>query len=236
MLISAGPLFTFTPAVSFLVACKSKGEVDHLWNELHESGKELMPLAKYPFSERYGWTEDKYGLSWQLMYIGDQKMEQRITPTMMFVGDQCGKAEEAMQFYTSIFHDSAITDITRYGPHAEPNKENMVMHGAFMLENQGFASMDSAYEHAFTFNEAISFMVYCDSQKEIDYYWDSLTAYPEAEQCGWLKDKYGFSGQIVPRIMETMMQEKNPEKLSRITKAFLNMKKFDVAELEKASY
>lgn len=96
--------------------------------------------------------------------------------------------------------------------------------------------MDSAYEHAFTFNEAISFMVYCDSQKEIDYYWDSLTAYPEAEQCGWLKDKYGFSWQIVPRIMETMMQEKNPEKLSRITKAFLNMKKFDVAELEKASF
>jgi predicted 3-demethylubiquinone-9 3-methyltransferase (glyoxalase superfamily) len=94
--------------------------------------------------------------------------------------------------------------------------------------------MDSAYGHAFAFNEAISFIVPCDTQEEIDYYWEELSAVPEAEQCGWLKDEYGVSWQIVPTAMDEMMRKGNKEQIARLTEAFLKMKKFDIAELHNA--
>lgn len=234
MLLSAGPLFKFTPAVSFLIACSSVAEVERLWGKLIENGAALMELGAYPFSEKYGWLIDKYGLSWQVMYMGDFEIKQKITPTLMFVGDQCGNAEEAIRFYTTVFEHSSIGHILRYGENAAPDKPNTIQHVDFVLENQTFAAMDSAYEHNFTFNEAISLMVMCDTQEEIDYYWDKLSAVPEAEQCGWLKDKYGFSWQIVPRVMNEMMQTKDAAKLAQVTEAFLKMKKFNIAELIKA--
>lgn len=234
MLLSAGPFFKFTPAVSFLIACNTVDEVNMIWEKLIKKGKALMPLDTYPFSDRYGWVSDEYGLSWQVMSMGDLEVKQKITPTMMFVGANCGKAEEAIQFYTTVFKDSKIIDILRYGKDALPDKPDTIQHIAFSLENQEFAAMDSAYEHDFTFTEAISFVVNCDTQEEIDYYWSSLSAVPEAEQCGWLKDKYGFSWQIVPTIMNVMMQSKDSKKLEQVTQAFLKMKKFDIAELTKA--
>ena len=234
MLLSAGPLFKFTPAVSFLIACSSVEEVEVLWEKLIENGAALMPLDAYPFSKKYGWVMDKYGLSWQVMYMGDFEIKQKITPTLMFVGDQCGNAEEAIQFYTSLFKQSSVGNILRYGEDAAPDKANTIQHVDFVLENQSFSAMDSAHKHNFTFNEAISLMVMCDTQEEIDYYWDKLSAVPEAEQCGWLKDKYGFSWQIVPTIMNDMMQNKDPKKLAQVTEAFLKMKKFDIPELIKA--
>ena len=234
MLLSAGPLFKFTPAVSFLIACSSVEEVEVLWEKLIENGLALMPIDAYPFSEKYGWVMDKYGLSWQVMYMGDFEIKQKITPTLMFVGDQCGNAEEAIQFYTTLFKDSSVGHILRYGEDAAPDKANTIQHVDFVLENQTFAAMDSAHEHNFTFNEAISLMVMCDTQEEIDYYWDKLSAVPEAEQCGWLKDKYGFSWQIVPTIMNEMMQTKEAVKLAQVTEAFLKMKKFDIAEAIRA--
>lgn len=193
-----------------------------------------MPLGSYPFSERYGWVMDRYGLSWQIMYVGDVEIKQKITPTMMFVGDQCGKAEEAITLYTSLFPSSEMFHIQRYGEDAHPNKSGTIQHLEFTLDHQGFAAMDSAFDHQFTFNEAISFVVNCDTQEEIDYYWSKLSAVPEAEQCGWLKDKYGFSWQITPTIMQDIMKENNPDKIDQVTKAFLKMKKFDIAELRRA--
>ncbi len=94
--------------------------------------------------------------------------------------------------------------------------------------------MDSARVHGFTFNEAISFVVHCDTQEEVDHYWDRLSAHPEAEQCGWLKDKYGLSWQIVPNAMNEMLDDKDRQKLARVTEAFLKMKKFDIAALKRA--
>ncbi|HYE09256.1 MAG TPA: VOC family protein [Patescibacteria group bacterium] len=234
MLLSAGPYFKFTPAVSFLIACSTVAEVETLWGKLIQDGQALMPLDSYPFSEKYGWVIDKYGLSWQVMHMGDFEMKQKITPTLMFVGDQCGNAEEAIRFYTSTFNDSKIGDIVRYGEDAAPNKPETIEHVTFTLESQSFSAMDSAYDHDFTFNEAISFVVNCDTQEEIDYYWGRLSAVPEAEQCGWLKDKYGLSWQIIPTIMNAMMKNKDPRKLAQVTEAFLKMKKFDIAELMKA--
>jgi predicted 3-demethylubiquinone-9 3-methyltransferase (glyoxalase superfamily) len=234
-LINAGPLFKFNPSISFLVACSTKEEVDELWKKLSEGGgMALMELAEYPFSEKYGWVQDKYGLSWQVMFMGDRKIKQRIVPTLMFVGKQCGKAEEAINFYASIFDNARVGDILRYSKGEEPDKEGTVKHAAFMLEGQEFAVMDSARVHNFAFNEAISFMVHCETQKEIDYYWGKLSTYPEAEQCGWLKDKYGLSWQIVPNLMDEMLKDNDKNKIARVTEAFLQMKKLDIAKLKKA--
>jgi len=233
-LINAGPLFKFTPAVSFLVACDTKEEVEALWNELAKGGSALIELGEYPFSEKYGWTQDRYGLSWQVMFMGDRKIEQKITPTLMFVGEQCGKAEEAIKFYASVFHDAKIGHILRYGKGEKPDKEGTIKHAGVSLEGESFAVMDSARAHNFTFNEAISFMVHCDTQEQIDYFWSKLSADPTAEQCGWLKDKFGLSWQIVPTVMEEMLSDKDQSKLARVTEAFLKMRKFDIAKLKEA--
>ena len=194
-----------------------------------------MPLDKYPFSERYGWLQDKYGLSWQLI-LSNPEGEERpfIVPSLMFVGKVCGKAEESTNFYMSVFKNSRRGIVARYPKGMEPDKEGTIMFTDFMIENQWFAAMDSARAHNFAFNEATSFMVYCDTQKEIDYYWDRLSAVPEAEQCGWLKDKYGLSWQIVPTTMDEMMANGTREQIDRLTQAFLPMKKLVIAELEKA--
>ena len=234
--LNAGPIFKFTPSVSFLIACRTKEEVENLWKELSAGGTALMELGEYPFSEKYGWTQDRYGLSWQVMAMGDRPITQRIIPTLMFVGSVCGKAEEASQMYASIFHNSKVGDILRYGKGEAPDKEGTIKHAAFTLEGQQFAAMDSAHEHKFTFNEAISFLVRCGTQAEIDYYWDKLIVDgdPNAQVCGWLKDKFGVSWQVSPTILEEMLQDPDQEKVERVTNAFLKMKKFDIEELKKA--
>jgi predicted 3-demethylubiquinone-9 3-methyltransferase (glyoxalase superfamily) len=234
MAISAGPLFKFTPAVSFLVRCRSKEEVDELWERLSEGGAALMPLDSYPFSERFGWTEDRYGLSWQVMHAGEEDIQQRITPALMFVGEVCGKAEEAVNFYASVFPASKVGRVLRYAKGEEPDQEGTIKHARFTLVGQEFAAMDSAHEHGFGFNEAISFRVGCETQEEIDYYWDSLSVVPEAEQCGWLKDEFGVSWQIVPSLLVELLGSGTDEQTARVTDAFLQMKKFDIAELKRA--
>jgi predicted 3-demethylubiquinone-9 3-methyltransferase (glyoxalase superfamily) len=234
MAISAGPLFKFTPAVSFLISRNTKEEVDSVWARLSDGGNVLMPLDSYPFSERYGWTEDRYGLSWQIALAGGEARTHAITPTLMFVGDVAGKAEEAINLYTSVFPDSKAGQILRYRDSEQPDEEGTIKHASFSLVGQDFAAMDSAREHGFGFNEAISFLVNCETQEEIDYYWDSLSAVPEAEQCGWLKDRYGLSWQIVPAAMDEMMDTGTKEQIARVTEAFLKMKKFDIAELRRA--
>jgi predicted 3-demethylubiquinone-9 3-methyltransferase (glyoxalase superfamily) len=216
MAISAGPLFKFNPSMSFIVnfdplffdpsLSREKGareKIDEVWEKLSDGGTVLMPIGQYPFSERYGWIQDKYGLSWQLILSnpeGDSRPP--IVPSMLFVGENCGKAEEAINFYLSVFRNSKQGNLIRYSAGQEPDKEGTIMFADFMLENYWFAAMDSAREHNFTFNEAISFIVSCGGQEEIDYYWDNLSAVPEAEQCGWLKDKFGVSWQIVPSAMD----------------------------------
>jgi predicted 3-demethylubiquinone-9 3-methyltransferase (glyoxalase superfamily) len=234
MAISAGPLFTFNPTVSFAVSCTTREQVDALWARLSEGGKDLMPLGSYPFSERYGWTEDRYGLSWQISLAGQDQDGQRITPTLMFVGEVAGKAEEAINFYASVFPNSAVGFSLRYGKGEEPDEEGTIKYASFQLDGQEFAAMDSARDHDFGFNEAISLIVNCETQEEIDRYWDGLSAVPESEQCGWLKDRYGLSWQVVPTAMDEMLRDGTKEQVARVTEAFLQMKKFDLAELRRA--
>ncbi len=231
--INGGPYFTFTPAISLLVSCGMEEEVDRLWNEL-SSGRVLIDLSSYPFSERYGWMQDRYGLSWQIMYTKSE-IPQKIVPSLMFTGEQAGKAEEAIRFYTSIFRNTAAGGISRYEKGEEPDREGTVKYAGFTLEGQQFAAMDSALEHDFTFNEAVSLMVECQDQREIDYYWDKLTgAGGEEGICGWLKDRYGVSWQVAPSVLDEMLRDPDREKAARVTEAFLKMKKFDIATLERA--
>lgn len=241
MSISAGPLFKFNPSVSFMINFdpsrdeNARKNLDLLWEQLSNGGKVLMPLDQYPFSKRYGWIEDKYGLTWQLI-LSDPEGEERpfIVPTLLFTEEVCGQAEEALNFYCSAFENSKEGLIARYGKGQEPDKEGTIMFADFMIEGQWFAAMDSAREHGYAFNEAISFLVSCDTQKEIDYYWDKLSAVPGAGQCGWLKDKFGLSWQISPTKLNKMINEGTPEQVERVTKAFLQMKKFDLEKLEEA--
>ena len=164
----------------------------------------------------------------------NETIKQKITPVLMFVGQVCGKTEEALCFYTSLFKDPPPRILGRYGKGEEPDQEGTTRYAQFTLLGQEFGAMDSARPHAFAFNEAISFMVPCDTQDEIDYYWERLSADPNGGQCGWLKDKYGLSWQITPTLMNQMMATHDPQKLARVTQAFLKMKKFDIAELQKA--
>ena len=233
-LISAGPYFKPNPSISFLVACESGAEVDRYWKAFGEGSTALMPLDAYPFAERYGWLEDRYGFSWQFIHSSGIRPSRKIVPTLMFTGGVLGRAEEAARRYASVFPGSKLLEVLRYGPDEAPNTESMAKHLEFSLSGQGFAAMDSAYDHDFAFNEAVSLIAYCGSQEEIDRYWKALSARPEAEQCGWLKDEFGVSWQIVPEALDRMMRDPDPERRARVTEAFLAMKKFDLAKLEKA--
>jgi predicted 3-demethylubiquinone-9 3-methyltransferase (glyoxalase superfamily) len=256
MAISAGPYFKLNPSISFMVnfdplffgtsptaAEDARRKLDEVWQKLSEGGTVLMPLDQYPFNPRYGWIQDRYGLSWQLL-LGKPEGDPRpsIVPSLMFTGANAGKAEAAVDFYVSVFRNSRRGITSRYAAGQEPDKEGTLNFADFMLEGYWFAAMDSAREHKWAlsaqghigFNEAVSLMVNCADQKEIDYYWDKLSAVPEAEQCGWLKDKYGVSWQVVPKAMQQMMSNGTSEQIARVTQAFLPMKKFDLAALEKA--
>ncbi len=233
MLLSAGPYFKVNPSISFMINCDSEEEVRYYYDKLIQGGSALMPLDKYDFSDLYAWVEDVFGVSWQIM-LTKVSEPVKIRPAMMFVGNNCGKAEEAIHFYTEIFKNSKINSVSRYGDGFEPNDPNMINYADFILEGQHFSIMDSAYEHAFQLSEAISFIINCKDQSEIDYYWDALSADPEAEQCGWIKDRYGVSWQITPEIMNEMMSSQDQAALNRVTEAFLQMKKFDIETLIKA--
>jgi predicted 3-demethylubiquinone-9 3-methyltransferase (glyoxalase superfamily) len=232
--LNAGPHFQFTPAISFFVTCETEDEVDTLWQQLSEGGTPLMSLGQYDWSEKYGWVQDKYGLTWQIS-LG--KLEdvhgQKIVPLLMFVSEE-GQAEEAINLYTSLFEDSDVTGIMYYGE-GEGQPEGSVMHGQFRLNiGEVFMAMDSSPENAnFTFNEAISLLIQCKDQEEIDHFW-KLSDVPEAEQCGWLKDKFGVSWQVTPKQLSEMLADSDSERVKRVTNAFLQMKKFDIEKLQEA--
>lgn len=236
-LLNGGPHFKINPSISFFVTYDDPTTVDRIWTSLSEGGSILMPLDKYPWSAKYGWVQDRYGVSWQIR-VGnrDEVGGQSIFTSFLFVNEHCGQAEEAINHYTSIFKGSEIAAIERYGPGQPHEKAGSVMYAQFTLAGQTFSAMDSAMEHAFTFNEGISLVVACNSQEEVDYYWQKLSegGDPKAQMCGWLKDKYGVSWQVVPDILEDMLQDSDRIRVENVTRAYLRMKKFDIEELQRA--
>jgi predicted 3-demethylubiquinone-9 3-methyltransferase (glyoxalase superfamily) len=188
-----------------------------------------MPLNKYTWSEKYGWIEDKYGISWQLTLGKVSDLGQKITPALMFIGEQFVRAEEAINFYSGIFPDSSTNLMSRYDANDEL-QAGKINHTQFTLAGQKYVAMDSGMRHEFNFNEGISFVVTCDNQEEIDHYWNALTKDGQERMCGWLIDKFGLSWQIVPSILSKLMQDS--AKAQKVQEVFLKMRKFDISVLE----
>jgi predicted 3-demethylubiquinone-9 3-methyltransferase (glyoxalase superfamily) len=211
--VNAGPEFEPNPSVSFMLNfdpsqdVEAREHLDALWNVLIDGGEALMPLDTYPHSEHYGWVKDKYGYTWQLMLTNpDGEPRPFIIPSLMFTNENSGRAEEAISKYVSIFKDSRIGTVVKYPSDTNSAKEGAIMFADFQLEGQWFAAMDSGLVHDFTFNEAISLQIFCKDQPEIDYYYENLSTVLEAEVCGWCKDDFGMSWQVVPENMDELMQ------------------------------
>ncbi len=226
--LNGGSFFKMNPSISFHIRCKTEKEVDEYYEKLSEQGKVLMGLDQYPFSKRYAWVQDKFGVSWQIIYTEDY-FSQSIVPALMFTQDICGKAKEAVKDYVKTFPESKVEAISEYGKNEFGEKEDNVMYSKFTLLSEEFIAMDSGLSHKFKFSEGISLMIECKDQKEMNYYYDNLSAVSEAEVCGWIKDKYGVSWQIIPS--DFMKFDKNKKAMG----AMLQMKKIDIDKL-KAAY
>jgi predicted 3-demethylubiquinone-9 3-methyltransferase (glyoxalase superfamily) len=199
-----------------MVSCETEEELNHLWQKLVDEGEILMELGEYPFSKKYGWLNDRYGVSWQLILADNP---QKITPFLLFVSNQPGRAMEAIRFYLSIFKDSQLIDAEKL---------------TFQLNGLIFIALDGGLEHQFTFSPATSFFVNCETQEEVDCLWEKLSEGGQKQMCGWLQDKYGISWQIIPTILGILMSDPDPVKVARVVKAMLQMTKMDISLLENA--
>lgn len=229
----AGPMFKFSSSISFFATYETEAEIDALWKKLSEDGEILMPLDNYDWSERYGWVTDRFGVSWQLMKGDVKEVGQRITPLLMYSGEQRGNAEEAMNLYMSVFENSSSDGVMTYGADG-PAPEGMVMHAQCKLSGQTFMLMDNGTESVTPFTEAISLYVNCKDQKEVDYFWNRFTEEGKESMCGWLKDKFGVSWQIVPEFISEKVTQGEPQRIQQMMGALSQMKKLDVATLEEA--
>lgn len=232
MLLNGGDImFKPNASISLMFLTMSEKEVETIWNKLISEGESMMPLDVYPFSPKYGWVQDKYGVSWQLYTARDEShILQKLVPTLMFTGAQNGRATEAAQLYTSLFPNSAMRGIMHYSAESgEP--ETSVQHGEFLINDYLLMIMDSSIDHKFGFTEGVSLVVECDYQEEIDNYWNVLTSNGgEESQCGWLKDKFGVSWQIVPSMLDELMA-KSPKVMDEV----LKMRKLDINKLKEIS-
>lgn len=228
MVLNGGPVFQFNPSISLFVNCETEPETDELWNKLSDGGKVLMEYKTYPFSKKYGWIQDRFGLSWQLNFT---ETPQKIAPCLMFTGKQAGRTEQAMNYYMSLFKNSGVQILARY-EHGEGDMEGNIKHARFTLNDEDFIAMDSHLQNDFSFTPAVSFMVFCKTQEEIDYFWNNLTNGGKEIECGWLEDKFGVSWQIVPEKLNQLLSDPDAAKAKKAMHAMLQMKKLVIAELE----
>jgi predicted 3-demethylubiquinone-9 3-methyltransferase (glyoxalase superfamily) len=232
-LLDGGPMYVPNPSISFFYICETEDEIDRLWEAFTKEGDILMALDKYDWSPKYGWVNDKYGVSWQLSLGKLEEVGQKITPSLMFVGNQYGKAEDAINHYSSIFTNPKIDGILHYGKNEAPDIEGKVKHAQLGFNGQKFMFMESAHQHNFAFSEGISLVIHCETQEEIDYYWEKLTEDGEESRCGWLKDKFGVSWQVIPNILGKLMND--PNKAGKVVQAFMQMRKFDIDKIVQAT-
>ncbi|MFV0433004.1 MAG: VOC family protein [Leucobacter sp.] len=220
ILINAGDEFHPNPSISFTLnfdplmfggdEAAARARLDLTWLALSDGGQVLMPLDEYPFSKRYGWVQDRFGVRWQLM-LTDPEGDPRpfIVPSLLFVGAAQNRAGEAGDFYASIFEDAQVGNRYPYGQQTGPATPEALMFSEFRIGSQWFAAMDSGVEMDADFSCGVSLEVQCADQEEIDRLWEALSAVPEAEQCGWLADRFGVSWQIVPENMGELMERPN---------------------------
>lgn len=238
MFVNAGPQFEKNASISFMILCNTEEVVQKYWDQISLNGTVLMDLGEYPWSKKYGWVRDQFGVTWQIN-LSDEKSDQKIIPTLMFIHHNNGKAEKAMEFYTSIFPDSKIGRILKYGDGIGNESHEIaqnVQHAHFEIDGYSLFCMDNSHDHQFDFNEGISIVVMTDDQHETDHLWSSLLADGGRESmCGWLKDQFGVSWQIVPkRLLELMNDFDQTQKAQKVVEAMMGMKKIVIVDLENA--
>jgi predicted 3-demethylubiquinone-9 3-methyltransferase (glyoxalase superfamily) len=232
-LLDGGPMYQANPSISLYYNCDTEQELDRIWNAFSKEGTVLMPLDKYPWSEKYGWITDQYGISWQLALGNTREAEQKIIPSLLFTGKQYGRADEAIAHYAGIFKTPQSGTILRYGANEQPDVEGKVKHAQITLNDRQFIIMESAHAHPFTFSEGVSLTIHCKTQEEIDYYWEKLTESGEESMCGWLKDKFGVSWQIIPTILGKLLSD--PAKGGKAAQAFMGMRKLNIEQIVQAT-
>ena len=232
-LLDGGPKYKPNPSISFYYICEKQEELDRIWKAFSQEGTVLMSLDKYPWGVQYGWISDRFGVSWQFALGKIEDVGQKITPCFLFTGKQYGRVEEAIDHYSSIFKNTKIDGILRYGANELPDQEGKVKHAQIVLNGQKFMLMESAAAHNFTFSEGISLTIHCENQDEIDHYWGKLTQSGEESMCGWLKDKFGVSWQIIPVILSKIMSD--PAKAGKAAQAFMAMRKLNIEQIVQAS-
>ena len=232
-LLDGGPMYKPNPSISFFYICEKEDELNKIWDAFSKEGTVLMALDKYPWSEKYGWINDKFGISWQISLGKISDVGQKITPCFMFTGKQYGRADEAIAHYSSIFKNVKVDGILRYGANELPDEEGKIKHAQFALNDQKFMIMESAAPHNFSFTEGISLTIHCETQREIDYYWEKLTESGAESMCGWLKDKFGVSWQIIPTVLNKIMND--PAKAGKAAQAFMSMRKLNIEQIVQAS-
>jgi predicted 3-demethylubiquinone-9 3-methyltransferase (glyoxalase superfamily) len=230
--LNGGPHFKVGPSISFFAQVDSTTEADLLFAALEEHGSVMMPIGTYPWSQRYGWVQDRFGVSWQVMAREPGQSGAMIVPCLMFAGAVHGKAEEAMHAYARIFPGGRVDRVARYS--AEEGPEGSIKHGRCVLSGQDLIVMDSHIDHGLPFNEGVSLQVMCRSQEEIDQFWEALSEGGEKGPCGWLKDRFGVSWQVVPNTIAEWMTSDNAAARDRAFEAMLKMKKPDMAALQAA--
>jgi predicted 3-demethylubiquinone-9 3-methyltransferase (glyoxalase superfamily) len=230
--LNGGPMFKIGPSISFFFHAESPEQAASIFTSLAQGGNVFMPLDAYPWSPCYGWVGDRFGVPWQIITGRPPRGQARIVPCLMFSDAQRGRAHEAIEAYTGIFPESSVQALEHYAESEGP--QEYIKHGRFALAGQDFVAMDSHIPHGFAFNEGISLQIMCADQSEVDRYWNELTKGGAEEPCGWLKDAFGVSWQVVPRSIAQWMNHPDPQARDRGFAAMMRMSKPDIAALEAA--
>ncbi len=205
--INGGPAFTPNPSISFFVTVPGRDAVTDLWEGLSDGGSALMELGSYPFNDLYGWVQDRHGFSWQIALAGDEPGP-AVVPSLLFSGAGVGRAESALRRYVDVLGGEVGTLAPYPGP-SGPAAAGDLMYGDARVGESRVVAMDSGVEMDAPFGVAVSFLVACDGQEELDRVWGELSRVPEAEQCGWCTDEFGVSWQVVPSNLGELMQRPN---------------------------
>lgn len=227
MALNGGATYSINPAISLYVYCGSEAEVLRLYNALSSTGNVLMPLGEYAWSKQYAWVADQFGVNWQLD-VDEINASQKIVPSQLFGQNKHLAINDALAHYITIFKPSSVLLTAPY-PESDDVPTGTLLFAQYKLLGFIFNAMSSNYPHAFDFTPAQSFVITCDTQEQIDYYWERLGEGGHYEMCGWLADKFGISWQIVPSILPQLIAD--PEKGRRVVDAFMRMKKFDIDTL-----
>ncbi len=231
-LLDGGPMYKPNPSISLYYICDTMAEFDQAWKSLSAGGMVIIPADKYPWGEKYGFVADKFGVGWQVALGKVSEVGQRVTPCFTFTGTEYGHAEEAIGYYSSIFTDVKVDGILRYDASESPHRAGTVKHAQLAMNGFKFMFMDDPLDK-FHFTEGVSLTVHCETQERIDHYWNKLTESGAESMCGWLRDKYGVSWQIIPVVLTKIMND--PAKAGKAARAFMSMRKLDIEQIVQAS-